>query len=185
MNGGWRIVDGARRYSMFPIRHSLFIPPIRAWHIRQLGVDWPARRHYYLLDTHAWSPIVLAKPRLVLVFAGLICITLASTPHGAQPRRPRWPRMLCAHGQNFSSARHRQSGCGEREGKRPRRAGLFQEMRGERRQSRGRRHPRLRRRTCFQVRQDQAAERARRVAGVAAVLRSTKSPRRRASSAQS
>jgi hypothetical protein len=26
---------------------------------------------------------VLAKPRLVLVFAGLICFTLASTPHGA------------------------------------------------------------------------------------------------------
>jgi hypothetical protein len=50
---------------------------------RQVGVDWPARRHYYLLDTHAWSPIVLAKPRLVLVFAGLICFTLASTPHGA------------------------------------------------------------------------------------------------------
>lgn len=68
---------------MFPIRHSLFIPPTRAWHIRQVGVDWPARRHYYLLDTHAWSPIVLAKPRLVLVFAGLICFTLASTPHGA------------------------------------------------------------------------------------------------------
>ena len=68
---------------MFAIRHSLFIPPTRAWYSRQVGVDWPARRHYYLLDTHAWSPIVLAKPRLVLVFAGLICFTLASTPHGA------------------------------------------------------------------------------------------------------
>jgi hypothetical protein len=33
---------------MFQFRHSLFIPPIRAWLIRQLGVDWPARRHLYL-----------------------------------------------------------------------------------------------------------------------------------------
>jgi hypothetical protein len=83
---------------MFPIRHSLFIPPTRAWHIRQVGVDWPARRHYYLLDTHAWSPIVLAKPRLVLVFAGLICFTLIDAARRISCDGRGGQEVLCAHG---------------------------------------------------------------------------------------
>jgi hypothetical protein len=70
-------------YSMFPIRHSLFIPAIRAWLMRRLGVDWPARSHHNVLDTHAGRQTVLAKPRFILAFAGLICIALTSTPHGA------------------------------------------------------------------------------------------------------
>ena len=35
------------------------------------------------LDTHAGRRTVVAKPRLALAFAGLICIALASTPQDA------------------------------------------------------------------------------------------------------
>jgi hypothetical protein len=132
---------------MFQFRHSLFIPPIRAWLIRQLGVDWPARRHLYLRysyrepDRAYQTKICIGVRRPDLHRP---CITAALRP-GGYSRGGK--ETLCAHRQDFSSARHRQSGCGEHQGKRPRRAGLFQKMRRERRQGRGRRPPRVGMRT--------------------------------------
>src|SRR4029077_5447678 len=77
---------------MFPIRHSLFIPPTRAWHIRQVGVDWPARRHYYLLGTHAGARSCLPSQDLYSYSPARFASPLHRRRTAHQLRRPRWPR---------------------------------------------------------------------------------------------